>query len=56
MEVLRLLEAGLSNRQIATKLFISLGTVKVHVHNLTEKLNSGSRTQAIARAKELKLI
>ena len=56
LEVLRLLAAGLSNRQIAAKLFISLGTVKVHVHNLMEKLNAKSRTQAIARAKELKLI
>ena len=56
LEVLRHLGAGLSNRQIAIKLFISLGTVKVHVHNLAEKLDARSRTQAIARAKELKLL
>ena len=56
IEVLRLLAAGISNRQIADGLFISLGTVKVHVHNLFEKLGVKSRTQVIARARELKLI
>jgi ATP/maltotriose-dependent transcriptional regulator MalT len=55
LEVLRLVEAGMSNRQIAGKLFISLGTVKVHLHNIAEKLNTTSRTGAVARARELKL-
>jgi LuxR family maltose regulon positive regulatory protein len=54
-EVLRLLAAGLSNIQIAEKLVISLGTVKAHVHSICEKLNAKTRTQAIARARELKL-
>jgi ATP/maltotriose-dependent transcriptional regulator MalT len=56
LEVLRLLAAGLSNRQIAERLFISVSTAKVHVHNISEKLNATSRTRAIARARELNLI
>lgn len=56
MEILQLVTGGLSNRQIAEILYISLGTVKVHIHNLFEKLNVKSRTQVIARARELKLI
>jgi ATP/maltotriose-dependent transcriptional regulator MalT len=56
LEVLRLVEAGMSNRQIAGRLFISLGTVKVHLHNISEKLNATSRTGAVARARELKLL
>jgi len=56
VEVLRLIATGLSNRQIAERLFVSLGTAKVHVHNIFEKLNAASRTQAVARARELKLI
>jgi LuxR family maltose regulon positive regulatory protein len=56
IEILKLIAGGLSNRQIAEILFISLGTAKVHVHNLFEKLNVKSRTQVIARARKLKLI
>jgi LuxR family transcriptional regulator, maltose regulon positive regulatory protein len=56
LEVLRLAAAGMSNLQIAGRLFISIGTVKAHLHNISEKLNAISRTQAIARARELKLL
>jgi LuxR family maltose regulon positive regulatory protein len=56
LEVLRLLAAGLSNQQIADKLIINLSTAKSHVHNILEKLNTKNRTQAIARARELKLM
>jgi LuxR family maltose regulon positive regulatory protein len=56
LEVLRLLSAGLSNREIAKKLIISVGTAKTHVHNIIGKLNVSGRTQAIARARELNLI
>ena len=55
IEVLRLVTAGLSNREIAGKLFISPGTAKTHVHNLYGKLGVRSRIQAAARAKELGL-
>ena len=55
-EVLRLLAEGLTNRQIAEKLYLAEGTVKFHVHSILNKLQVQSRTQAIARAKKLKLI
>ena len=56
MEVLHLIAAGLSNREIAEKLFISLNTVKTHTKNINSKLDVNSRIKAVARAKELKLL
>lgn len=56
LAILRLLNDGLSNRQVAEKIFVTEGTVKTHVHNLCAKLGVQSRTQAIARARQLKLI
>jgi LuxR family maltose regulon positive regulatory protein len=56
MEVLHLIAAGLSNREIAEKLFISLNTVKTHTKNINSKLDVNSRTRAVARAKELGLL
>jgi LuxR family maltose regulon positive regulatory protein len=56
VEVLRLVTAGLSNREIAAKLFITAGTVKRHVHNLCGKLGARNRTEAATRAKELDLV
>ncbi|UCC85995.1 MAG: hypothetical protein JSV81_14180 [Anaerolineales bacterium] len=56
LEVLRLIAAGLSNQQIADELFLAVGTVKKHTHNIHSKLGVRSRTQAILRAKELQLI
>jgi LuxR family transcriptional regulator, maltose regulon positive regulatory protein len=53
LEVLNLMASGLSNREIAESLFISVGTVKCHAHNIYLKLDVQSRTQAIARAREL---
>jgi ATP/maltotriose-dependent transcriptional regulator MalT len=55
-EVLGLLAAGLSNREIAAKLVLTLGTVKWHTHNLYGKLGVARRTQAIARARLLGLL
>lgn len=52
-EVLHLLAAGASNQEIAAQLVISLATVKKHVSNLLGKLHPDSRTQAVARAREL---
>ena len=55
-EVLRLLVAGTSNREIARCLVLSVGTVKKHVYNICGKLGVSSRTQAIARARALNLL
>jgi len=55
-EVLRLVAAGLSNREIAESLVITIGTVKRHITNLHGKLGVESRTRAIARARELGLV
>ena len=56
LEVLRLIAAGLSNHEIADKLIIGVGTVKSHVHSILGKLDARDRTQAVARARELKLL
>lgn len=56
MEVLKLLAEGCSNRQIAERLILSEGTIKFHVHNLLQKMQADSRTQAIAKAREIGLI
>ena len=56
LEVLHLIAAGLSNREIADKLFISLNTVKTHTKSINSKLSVNSRTKAVARAKDLGLL
>lgn len=56
LEVLRLMTAGLSNREIAGKLVISTGTVKTHVHNVCGKLGVRNHTEAATRAKKLGLV
>jgi len=56
LNVLRLLGEGKSNQEIAGELYISVGTAKWHVHNILGKLDVTSRTQAIAKARELSLI
>ncbi len=53
IEVLKLIEAGLSNQEIAAKLFISIPTVKRHISNIYAKLDVKTRTQALSRGKEL---
>ena len=55
-EVLELMAAGLSNQEIAEKLFVSISTIKTHVSNVLAKLDASRRTEAIARAKELRII
>ncbi len=55
-EVLELIATGLSNQEIADKLFVSVNTIKSHSSNLFQKLDVSRRTQAIQRAKELRLI
>ena len=56
LEVLNLMTAGLSNEEIAGKLFISLNTVKTHSSNLFVKLDVKRRTQAIEKARRLNII
>lgn len=56
LEVLRLVAAGLSNREIAEELFITVSTVKSHTNHIYGKLGVRNRTAAAARAKELGLL
>ena len=56
LEVLALIAAGESNGEIARKLFISTSTVKTHINRLYRKLGACSRTQAVARAREMNLL
>jgi LuxR family maltose regulon positive regulatory protein len=56
LEVLHLIAAGCSNKEIADELVISVRTVKKHVENIHGKLDVRSRTQAVARARELSLL
>jgi LuxR family maltose regulon positive regulatory protein len=55
LEVLKLIEAGYSNQDIADKLVISMPTVKRHISNIYAKLGVESRTQAVSLGKELRL-
>jgi two-component system, NarL family, response regulator LiaR len=54
-EVLQLITKGHSNAEIADNLFLSLSTVKTHVSNLFVKMDVKSRTQAIEKAKRLRI-
>lgn len=56
LEVLRLLAAGLSNKQVAQTLMVAVDTVKKHLKNIYGKLDVHSRTQAVARAQGLGLL
>lgn len=53
VEVLRLIAAGASNRDIAEQLVVAERTVKSHVTSILRKLNVTSRSQTAARAREL---
>jgi DNA-binding CsgD family transcriptional regulator len=56
LEVLQLIAEGLSNQEIAARLFVSLNTIKTHSGRIFEKLDVKRRTQAIEKAKRLNLI
>jgi predicted ATPase/DNA-binding CsgD family transcriptional regulator len=56
LEVLQLIADGLSTRETAQKLFLSVGTIRWYLKQIYSKLRVHSRTQAIARARELKLL
>lgn len=55
-EVLELMARGLSNQEIADRLFVSVNTVKTHSANLFSKLDVRRRTQAVRKGKDLLLI
>lgn len=54
-DVLQLITQGMSNAEIAEKLFVSLSTIKTHASNVFVKMEVKSRTQAIEKAKRLKI-
>ena len=56
LEILEAMAAGLSNREIAERLFVSENTVKTHAARVFDKLSARRRTQAVQRAKEAGLI
>jgi DNA-binding CsgD family transcriptional regulator len=56
LEVLQLIAGGLSNQEIADRLFVSANTIKTHVARIFEKLEAKRRTQAIEIAKQLRII
>jgi NarL family two-component system response regulator LiaR len=56
LETLTLVAMGLSNREIATQLFVSENTVKTHCARAFDKLGAARRTQAVQRGKELGLL
>jgi len=56
LEILKLVAEGLSNPEIGRKLFLATSTVKRHVNNIYAKLDVHSRTQAVAKGKELKVL
>lgn len=55
-QVLQLLAEGHSNKEIADRLFVSANTVKTHLASLYSKLDVGRRTQAVQKARSLKII
>ena len=56
LEILTLIAAGLSNREIAQKIFVSENTVKTHSKRVFDKLSARRRTQAVQRGKEFGLL
>jgi LuxR family maltose regulon positive regulatory protein len=56
LEVLQLIAEGLTNREIASRLFLSLNTVKAHNRNIYGKLGVRSRTRAVAGARALGIL
>ncbi len=56
IEVLRLVAPGRSNSQVAAELYVTVGTVKSHLHTIAGKLGAANRVEAVARGRELGLL
>jgi LuxR family maltose regulon positive regulatory protein len=56
LEVLQLIAEGLTNQEIASRLFLSLNTIKVHTRNIYGKLGVNNRMQAATKAKDLEIL
>ena len=56
LEVLQLIAEGLTNPEIASRLFLSVHTIKVHAHNIYGKLGVHNRTQAVTKARALGIL
>ena len=56
LEILQLVAEGLTNREIASRLYLSLNTVKAHTRNIYGKLGVNNRTQAAARGRALGIL
>ena len=56
LEIIRLIAAGQSNREISQRLYLALSTVKGHYLRILDKLQAQNRTEAVARARELGLL
>ncbi len=56
LEILQLMSQGYSNQKIADKLYVSINTIKTHISNLFDKLEVRSRVEALARARDAKII
>ena len=48
--------SGMTNQQIADRLFLTVGTIKVHAHNIYGKLGVSNRTRAVKKAEEIGLL
>jgi ATP/maltotriose-dependent transcriptional regulator MalT len=56
LEILRLMAAGQSNKDIGVALSIAAGTVKIHVHSILLKLNVSSRTEAVTKGSKFGML
>lgn len=56
IEILRMVAAGATNQAIAERFVITIGTVKSHIHHIFSKLNARTRSEAVAKARELNLM
>lgn len=56
LDVLQFIAEGLSNREVASRLYLSLNTVKAHTWSIYSKLGVNGRTQAVARARALGIL